>query len=122
MNYYYPYMGYYPYASIPQKAGLFSSLFKGGGLSSIISGTQKTLGVINQAIPVIKQVKPVMNNAKTMFKVMNEFKKADTPKQNKKTVQKVQSNNVDNTANTNIQNQSVDTLAYDKNDGPTFFI
>ncbi len=121
MNYYYPYMGYYPFASIPQKTGLFSSLFKSGGLSSIISGTQKTLGVINQAIPVIKQVKPVMNNAKTMFKVMNEFKKTDTPKQNKKTVQKVQSNNVDNSAN--IQNQNVDTLNdYDKNDGPTFFI
>lgn len=118
MNYYYPYMGYYPYATIPQKAGLFSSLFKGGGLSSIISGTQKTLGVINQAIPVIKQVKPVVNNAKTMFKVMNEFKKTDTPKQSKTSNQKVQKDSI---TNIGIENQNV-TNDYEKVDGPTFFI
>lgn len=118
MNYYYPYMGYYPFASIPQRTGLFSSLFKGGGLSSIISGTQKTLGVINQAIPVIKQVKPVVNNAKTMFKVMNEFKKTDTPKQSKTTNQKVQKDNI---ASTNAINENI-TNDYEKSDGPTFFI
>ena len=33
--------------------------------------------VANQAIPLVKQVKPVIGNAKTMFKIMNEFKKDD---------------------------------------------
>lgn len=38
--------------------------------SSILNGASKTLGVINQAIPVVYQVKPIWNNAKTMFKVV----------------------------------------------------
>ena len=117
MNYYYPYLGYYPYMTIPQRTGLFSSLFRGGGLSSLISGTQRTLGVINQAIPVIRQVRPVVNNAKTMFKVMNEFKKNDTLKQKKnvqKTTKKTETNNTDNII-TNEKNAQ-------PTDGPTFFI
>ena len=43
------------------------------------SNVQKTLGIVNQAIPMVKQVSPIVNNAKTMFKIMNEFKKVDTP-------------------------------------------
>lgn len=37
--------------------------------SGILNGASKTLGVINQAIPVFYQVKPIWNNAKTMFRV-----------------------------------------------------
>lgn len=77
MNYY-PYYNGFPYMTAPiAKAGGIKSLFKGIKLSSIINGTQKTLGVVNQALPLIKQARPVINNARTMFKVMNEFKKAD---------------------------------------------
>src|SRR5574344_2171483 len=69
-----------PYA-IPQVSrGLFIGLLgKGISFSSILSGTQKTLNIVNQAIPMVKQVTPMFKNAKTMFKVMNEFKKVDTP-------------------------------------------
>lgn len=50
--------------------GLFSALrnIKWGAL---LDGTQKTLGVINQAIPVIYQVKPVVSNVRSMFKIAN---------------------------------------------------
>jgi len=50
-----------------------------GGIKwgSLVDGTQKTLGIINQAIPIVKQARPVLNNARTMFRVMNEFKKTD---------------------------------------------
>ena len=85
MNYYNPYFTVMPYtptlgsmASTTGSKGLLSSLFSGGKISSFINGTQKTLSVINQAIPLVKQVSPVVKNAKTMFKVMNEFKKVDT--------------------------------------------
>lgn len=80
MNYY-PYFNNTPYmvAAPSAKTGIFKSLFGGLNLSSIINGTQKTLGIVNQAIPLIKQAGPVLNNAKTMFKVMNEFKKAEIP-------------------------------------------
>ena len=48
----------------------------------MLTNTQKTLNIINQSIPVIKQVRPVMTNAKTMFKLMSEFKKVDIEKNN----------------------------------------
>ena len=69
----------------PRSAGLLSNLFGGTRgataalgtskitFSGILNGASKTLGVINQAIPVFYQVKPVWNNAKTMFKVAKEF-------------------------------------------------
>lgn len=81
MNYY-PYYSYFPTAiptSAPATTGLFSRIFRNGiNWGSIVNNTQKTLNIINQAIPVVKQVSPVVKNAKTMFRVMNEFKKADT--------------------------------------------
>ena len=81
MNYYMPYTNINPYlTSLPTKTGLLNKIFKNGiNWGTILTNTQKTLNIINQALPVIKQVGPVVNNAKTMFKVMNEFKKIDTP-------------------------------------------
>ena len=55
-----------------------SSFLSKLSLSSIINGTSKTLNFVNQAIPVVKQVSPMMKNLKTMFNVMNEFKKSYT--------------------------------------------
>ena len=42
--------------------------------SSLLEGTQKTLGVINQAIPIVYQIKPIVNNAKTIFKIADSLK------------------------------------------------
>ena len=96
-----------PYTSVP-KAGLLSSLFGGGNFkwSSILGGTQKVLNIANQAIPIIKQVSPIMRNAKTMFKVMNEFKKVETP------------SNVSTNTNQNVSNvqNTIESV------GPTFFL
>lgn len=39
--------------------------------SNILNNTQKTLSIINQIIPVIYQIKPMYDNAKTIFKVFN---------------------------------------------------
>ncbi len=85
MNYYNPYFTMYPYMNMA-RPGLISRLFSGIrniNFGSIISGTGKTLNVVNQAIPLVKQVSPVVKNAKTMFKVMNEFKRVNTPSFNK---------------------------------------
>lgn len=116
MNYYSPYMSMAPYMSMPAKAGLFSKLLGGNGLTlgSILSGTQKAIGFANQAIPLVKQVSPVVKNAKTMFRVMNEFKKVDTP--NTSNINKASSN----TSNVNNEN-IIQENTYDNN-GPTFFI
>lgn len=60
-------------ASSLGKAGLFGSI-RAMNWGNILGNTQKTLGIINQAIPIVYQVKPIMNNARTMFKVMGAVK------------------------------------------------
>lgn len=104
MNFYNPYMYGIPAAA--SKVGLLSRL----NLGSIISGTSKTLNFINQTIPVVKQISPIVKNAKTMFKVMNEFKKVEIP--------------VTNTTNSknNTNNRQEETREYVSQDGPQFFI
>lgn len=109
MNYYNPYFSTYPYMSVAPKTGLFSRLFGNNiNLGSILSGTQKTLNVVNQAIPIIKQAGPVINNAKTMFKVMNEFKKVETP--------------ISTTVPVNTSNEEILIENNTIENGPTFFV
>lgn len=104
MNYYNP---YYMISPIPQTSRIASLFGKGGiNFNTILNGAQRFLGLANQALPLIKEAAPMMRNAKTMFKVMNEFKKIDTP--------------------TKIKNEKPnnDTKRYSresKTNGPTFF-
>ena len=119
MNYYNPYFYTAPQALTTPRLGLLSRLFGRTGvtLSGIINGTQRVLSFANQAIPFVKQVRPMIGNAKTMFKVMNEFKRSEKPKSN------VKINN-----NTNINNNPIKETSksqetnYTTNEGPTFFM
>lgn len=69
------------------RPSLFSTL-KNIGWSNILDGTQKTLGVINQAIPIVYQIKPVVSNVRSMFKIASAINsptesnniKSSTPK------------------------------------------
>ena len=72
----------------PGQSTSILSLLKNIKWGSILDGTSKTLGVINQAIPVVYQVKPIINNAKTMFKIANIM---NTP-QEEKEVEKTPAN------------------------------
>ena len=56
------------------KKGLGIVNFKKINWSNILNNTQKTLNVINQAIPVYYQVKPIWGNAKTMFRMIGALK------------------------------------------------
>ena len=108
MNYYNPYFYTMPISNT-SKINLFSRLFGNRNLSfsGFLTGTQKVLNIANQTIPLVKQVKPVIGNAKTMFKVMSEFKKNDkfmNEKTNKKNTY----------SHDNINNQT-------SNNGPVFF-
>ena len=73
--------------------------------SGLLTNTQKTLNIVNQAIPIVYQIKPIVNNAKTMFRVANEFNKTDS---------NIQNNNYNK--NTYTNNNYID------DDGPNFFI
>lgn len=80
--------GIYPYMNYGSKAGLFSAL-KRFNWGNFLTNTQKTLGVINQAIPIVYQIKPIWNNTKTVFKIMgairDDGKKKERPSNNQNT-------------------------------------
>ena len=125
MNYYNPYFYSMPNSMVNTgNVGLFSRLLGGRSitLGGILNGTQRALSFANQAIPLVKQIKPMVGNAKTMFKVMNEFKRTENPKQN------VRVNNVQNNLNNNVNNnenlkETIQNNNYISSDeGPTFFI
>lgn len=98
----------YPY-SYPGLLGKGLSFTKAINWSALLDGTQKTLGVINQAIPIVYQVKPIIGNAKTLFKIANAI---NTPSSNEITT-------VENTINQNVNTtQSISQ----SNNSPIFYI
>lgn len=58
------------------RGGLFQGI-KSINWGNFLGNAQKTLGVINQAIPIVYQIKPIMRNAKTMFKIANTIREPD---------------------------------------------
>jgi len=59
--------------------GLFSSLrgaslFRGINWGGLLNNAQRALGVVNQAIPLVRQVGPMFNNMKSMLKLASIFK------------------------------------------------
>ena len=112
-----------PYQGIPTQTTLprISSLFGGVRAAStagaanaskitfsgILNGASKTLGVINQAIPVFYQVKPIWNNARTMFKVVKGLNSKDNTLVNTEATSKTEKSKP-------INNQ--------KSNAPTFFM
>lgn len=80
------------------RPSLFSRLFRGavaGGINwgNLLTNTQKSLGIINQAIPLVYQVKPIVNNAKTMFRIAGAMKDTSDTKN-------INSNNQENESTT----------------------
>lgn len=89
------------------RPGIFSrglSLTKGINWGGLLDGTQKTLGIINQAIPIVYQVKPIFSNAKTIFRIADELR---TPDKKSST-----------SSNSNVTNNSIE---YNEN-RPVFYI
>ena len=102
-----------PVAPLPRISSLLGRNAVGIGsaskvtFSSLLNGASKTLGVINQAIPVFYQVKPIWRNAKTMFKVVKEINNKDTNNKQE---------NIE--TNENITNKETKT----SENSPTFFV
>lgn len=102
--------GFYnmPFVNPYNAVGAASALLRTGGLLSklglrninfgnILTNTSKTLNVINQAIPVVKQVGPMFNNMKSILKVASLFNDATTPSNN---------NNNNNSSNNKVNNET----------------
>ena len=83
----YLYNNHFPYQYGPSnvtKKNIFSGLFNTNKINwgNLLNNTQKTLNVINQAIPVYYQIKPIYNNAKTMIRMVHAIKDDDSKEQN----------------------------------------
>ncbi len=99
----------YPfYANPSYYSGMGSGMLGGSGASGLLRGmaskfswngfltsTGKTLNVINQAIPIFYQVRPIVKNAKTMFRVLGAVKGIP---------------NEENSVSRNIQNETKPTF------------
>ena len=109
------YMANPAYLSMPNTLSSSATTLKGAtgllgklNISSILSNAQKTLNVVNQAIPLYYQVKPMFNNLKTIRKIGKEFKNIG---------------NKENNNNLNIKKVEEKNNLENKNDfSPTFFI
>ena len=49
-------------------------------LTSMLGGISKTLGVVNQIIPIYKEAKPMINNARNALSLIKEFGNTTTNK------------------------------------------
>lgn len=85
-------------SALPKTGGLLSKLgLRNINFGNILTNTSKTLNVINQAIPVVKQVGPMFNNMKSILKVASLFNDATTPSNN---------NNNNNSSNNKVNNET----------------
>ena len=85
-------------SALPRTGGLLSKLgLRNINFGNILTNTSKTLNVINQAIPVVKQVGPMFNNMKSILKVASLFNDATTPSNN---------NNNNNSINNKVNNET----------------
>ena len=57
---------------------MYPGNFNGLTFGKVISGISKTLNIVNQAIPLYKQVLPIINNSGSMLSIFKEFNKPDT--------------------------------------------
>lgn len=101
---------------------------KFGGIRTInwqglLNGASKTLGIVNQAIPIVKQVGPMYNNMKSMLRVASLFKDETdpTPIKNTNNVNKT-NNNITNKDNINATTKENTIINSNYSNSPNFFI
>lgn len=97
--------------SAPRSAGLFSRITSGirsinwGGL---LNNANKTLNVVNQAIPLVRQAGPMFSNMRSMLRIAKAFGSetngTNTNNRNARINGRNVNNNVNNNRNTNVQN------------------
>ena len=107
-------------SALPRTGGLLSRLgLRNINFGNILTNTSKTLNVINQAIPVVKQVGPMFNNMKSILKVASLFNDATTPS-NKNNNNNSSNNKVNNETSGQRNENTITNNSY--SNSPNFFI
>lgn len=71
---------FYNYQTFQTKPSTLSNIKK-LNLNDFLNGTQKTLNIINQAIPIFNQIKPLWENTKTIIKIAGAINSKDEKEQ-----------------------------------------
>ena len=108
--------------------GLLSLLGLGGraatgtsgfNFTSLLNGASKTLGVVKDAIPVVKEVGPMMNNMRSMLKIASVFKdETDITKKEDTSSSKQASSNINSNSTTTQKVEYTNQI----NNQPNFFL
>lgn len=92
---------------------------RGFSFTNLLNGASKTLGVVKDAIPVVKEVGPMMNNMRSMLKIASVFKdETDTSQKKEDTLSndKVSTSTSNNITNNNQKSNN------STNNQPNFFL
>lgn len=109
----------------PRGMGLFSRITNGirsVNWSGLLTNANKTLDVVNQTIPLVRQAGPMFNNMKSMLRVAKAFGSETTSNKNGK----INSNNMSNNINSNNYVSNNENISQKKEthdeSAPNFFI
>lgn len=78
---------------------MFGAVRSGITLSSVLGGISKGLGILNQAIPLYREIKPMIGSARKVMSVLQELKV---------------NNNSNNTNNTTSNNKTTINIEENK--------
>lgn len=62
--------------------GRISNTIKSVNWSGLLNGADRTLGLVNQTIPLVKEAKPMFSNMRSMIKLAKAFRKETIPQRN----------------------------------------
>ena len=68
-------------------------------ITKVLSGVSKALKVANQAIPIYKEIKPVISNARSILSVVKEMNAPTTKQPTKKELVTIEAPNSENYSN-----------------------
>lgn len=79
----------------------------------ILGGLSKTLGVVNQVIPIYKEAKPMIQNARTAFSLIKELGNTTT--------NRIMTNKEKNIKSIKEKINTINNVNFTNHNGPTFF-
>lgn len=92
---------------------MFGSELKPFSWTKIIKGMSRTLGVINEVIPIYKEAKPMITNARNAFNMVKEF--------SNNSVNKIITNKEKNVAPLKEKINTIQNVNFTNVNKPTFF-
>lgn len=106
------------YMTYPMRSpGLFSRIFggiKGFNWQGLLTNANKTLNVVNQTIPLVRQAGPMFNNMKSMLRLAKAF--------GNETTNKINNNNNNVSSKEKQQKEENIFITESSKESPNFFV